>query len=229
MKRNVAFICLMSIMAMPYLAFAADQNVGTIVELSADAQRTAANDLFKATVFAEGTDTNSATLARQINQTVSNALELATKYPAVKAQTGNSQTSPVYGKTGQTIEGWRIRSEIQLESRNASALAELLGKLQTSMGVSQLLALPSPETEKKAEAEASVAAIDAFRDRAGLVAATLGKKYKIRELNISNSGRGGPVYPMFRAAKAAEAAPVPMQAGDSQVTVTVSGKIELTD
>ena len=202
---------------------------GTLIELSAEASRPTANDLFRATVFAEAGNTNSAALARQVNQQIAAALAVAKDYAAVKTRTGATYTYPVYGKNDRNIESWRMRSEIQLESRDAPAIAELLGKLQSSLGVSQINASPAPDTAQKAEADATVGAIQAFRERAGLIAGTLGKKYKIREMNVGSNNRG-PVYPMFRAKAAlAEAAPMPVEAGESQIQVNITGKIELTD
>ncbi|MDE2598099.1 MAG: SIMPL domain-containing protein [Rhodocyclaceae bacterium] len=203
---------------------------GTLIELSAEASRPTANDLFRATVFAEAANPNSAALARQVNQQIAAALAVAKDYSSVKTRTGASYTYPVYGKTDRSIETWRMRSEIQLESRDAPAIAELLGKLQSSLGVSQINAAPAPETVQKAEADATVGAIQAFRERAGLIAGALGKKYRIREMNVGSNNRG-PVYPMFRgkAMMAAEAAPMPVEGGESQIQVNIAGKIELTD
>ena len=49
-------------------------------------------------------------------------------------------------------------------------------------------------------------------------------------MNIGSNSRG-PVYPMMRAKAmmAAEAAPMPVEGGESQIQVTASGKIELID
>ena len=203
---------------------------GPLIELSAEASRTSSNDLFQATVFAEASHASSATVARQVNQQIASALATAKDYPSVKARTGGTHTYPIYGKNERTIDAWRMRSEIQLESRDGPALAELLGKLQGSLGVSQISAVPAPETAQKAEADATIGAIQAFRERAGLIAGALGKKYKIREMNIGSNNRG-PVYPMMRgkALMAAEAAPMPVEGGESQIMVTASGKIELVD
>ena len=65
----------------------------------------------------------------------------------------------------------------------------------------------------------------------GLVAEVLGKPYKIRHLSIQQSGQMPPL-PIMRAshAMAAEAAPpVPLEAGESLVTTTVSGQVEVAD
>ena len=229
MRRNVLTLSLL-LAASPLLAQTPlAPATGTLIELSAEAGRATSNDLFRATVFAEASHANSATVARQVNQQITAALASAKDYPAVKVRTGGTQTYPMYGKNDRSIEAWRMRSEILLESREAPALAELLGKLQSSLGVSQIAATPAPETAQKAEADATIAAIQAFRERAGLIAGTLGKKYKIRELNIGSNNRG-PVYPMARAAMMeAKAAPMPIEGGESQVVVNINGKIELTE
>lgn len=198
-----------------------------VVEISADASRPAANDMITATVSAEAAAPSPAESSRQVNASIADALRAAKAYSGVKAQSGGTSTYPIYSKAGK-IESWRMRSDLVLESRNLAELSELLGKLQASLAVSSLAMHPSPETRKKAENEALVDAIAAFRQRAGIVAETLGKPFTIRELSVNTGGRTMP--PTLRAAgkaMAAEAAPMPMEAGESLVSATVSGKIEL--
>ncbi|WP_153109410.1 SIMPL domain-containing protein [Propionivibrio limicola] len=197
------------------------------VELTADASRPAVNDLFRATVAAEATNDTPAELARNVNRLIGEALKTARAYPAVKTQSGSSSTQPVYSKSGK-IEAWRMRSELTLESADMAHLSELLGKLQLTLAVSGLSMQPSPETRKKAENEAIVDAIAAFKARARIVADSLGKPYTIKQLAITTSGRITP--PMMRAAAKSmsyESAPMPIEAGDTQISVTASGQIEL--
>ncbi|MBL0167460.1 MAG: SIMPL domain-containing protein [Propionivibrio sp.] len=205
-------------------AFAAPMTV----ELSAEASRPAINDLVHVVVSAEATGTTPGELSRQVNSLIADALKTARAYPAVKTQSAGTSTYPVYSKGGK-IEAWRMRSELSLESGDTAALSELLGKLQTSLGVSNLVLQPSPATRKKAENEAMLDAITAFKDRARVIADALcGKPYRIKQLSVNTSGRF--VQPVFRtAAKAmvADAAPMPMEAGESQVSASVSGQIEL--
>jgi len=104
----------------------------------------------------------------------------------------------------------------------------LLGKLQASLGVSNLQLQPSPETRRKVESEAMVDAIAAFKGRAKVIADALAMGYRIKQLSVSTSGRI--VQPMFRGAAKAmamDAAPMPVEAGESQVSVSVSGQIEV--
>ena len=198
-----------------------------VVELSSESSRPAVNDLAQATVSAEATGATPGELSRQINHLISEALKKTKAYPSVKVKTGGTSTYPVYAKNGK-IESWRMRSDISLESGDTAALSELLGKLQSSMGVSSLSMLPAPETRRKAENEAMLDAIDLFKARAKLLAEAMGKNYGITQLTVSTEGRHAP--PLMRAAKAMSvemAAPMPLESGESLVTVSVSGKIEI--
>ena len=129
------------------------------------------------------------------------------------------------------FDNWRMRSEIVLESKDQAAVSELLGQLQQMrLAIGNLSQQPSPATRRAAEDEATREAIRAFQGRAKLVADTFGKPYRIKQLNIQQAGRQPPI-PMFKASRAmaAEAAPLPLEAGESLVTTTVSGQIELAD
>jgi predicted secreted protein len=196
------------------------------VELSAEASRPAANDLAQAVVSAEASGTSPAELSKQVNQAIADALKAAKAYPAVKAKSGSTSTYPVYAKNGR-IESWRMRSDLSLESGDTASLSELLGRLQASLGVTNLHMAPSPETRRKAENEAMLDAVTLFKARAKLLADSLGKNYSMKQLSVSTGGRFTP--PVMRAAKAmsAEAAPMPLESGESLVTVSVSGKIEI--
>jgi predicted secreted protein len=202
----------------------------TTVELSADASRPAANDMAVAGAYFEASDANPAALSKQVNRVIASALEQIHAYPAVRAKVAGTSTFPVYGKDGRKIEAWRMRSDLQLESRDLPALSELLGKLQASLALSGLVMHPAPETRKSTADVAATDAIRAFQARAKTIADTLGKAYRIQRLSIGYGSPPSPIRPAMKsAAFAAEAAAVPIEAGESEIVVTVSGTIELTD
>jgi len=211
--------------------FSAAALAGTTVDLSAEASRPAANDMVRATVFAEASGSNPADLARRVNQDITEGLKVIKAKPGISVKSGRQSTFPVYAQN-QKIESWRMHSELVLESRDAAAVSELLGQLQQMrLAVSGVSQLPTPETRRKVEDEATREAIGAFRQRAAVVAEVFGKPYKIRHLSIQQSGQMPPM-PMLRAgraAMAAEAAPLPLEAGESLITTNVSGQIELAD
>ena len=203
------------------------------VEFSAEASQTAANDLGVATLYAESSGDNAAELALGVNQRMVNALAVAHAFASVKTQSGGVSTWPVYAKDGQgRIEAWRMRSEIRIESRDLGALSELIGKLQADLALSQVVMQPAPETRRKAVEEATVSAIRAFEQRAALIAQTLGKGYRIAHMSIGDSGFQPPMPMRMRAVTAgmlADSAPAPLEGGESQIGVSVSGRIDLLE
>ena len=214
------------------LCLAGSVQAGALVDLSAEASRSAQNDLLRATVYTEQSGNQPAELAKRVNVDVAAALKLAKATPGISVKTGQQGTYPVYANNVRKIESWRMRVELLLESRDAGALSELLGNLQQQrMLLGNIQQTPSPETRHQVEDETTRDALQAFQNRAKLVAASLGKTYKIKQLSINHNG-GFTVMPMFKprmAAVAMEAAPAPVEAGESQLTTTVTGQIELAD
>ncbi|MDP3540127.1 MAG: SIMPL domain-containing protein [Azonexus sp.] len=204
---------------------------GTSIELSAEASRPAANDMVEATVYAEASGSNPAELARKLNQDVAEALKLIKSRPSISVKSGQQSTYPVYSQN-QKIDSWRMRSELILESGDQAAVSELLGRLQQMrLAVGNLAQRPAPATRQAAEDEATRQAVGAFQNRAKLLADLFGKPYQVKQLSVQQNGSSPPM-PMFRASlakMATDAAPMPMEAGNSLVTTTVSGQIELAD
>ena len=123
-----------------------------------------------------------------------------------------------------------MRSELLLESRDPAALSAVIGKLQSLLAVGNIQFLPAPETRRKSEDEATQEAIETFRAKADRIAAAMKKPYRIRSMNIGGAGHYAPPVAMARAAMmAAEAAPMPVEAGESSLTINVSGQIELLE
>lgn len=212
------------------VASAADTPALPTVELAAEASAPAPNDLVVAVLYAERNGPSAAAVAREVNRDIATALETARTEPAVKAQTGNVSTWPIYARDGRgRIEAWRMRSEIRLEGTDAGAMSELVGKLQTSLALAQVSMEPAPESRRKAVAEATVGALHAFEARAKLIADSLGRRYRIAHLAVGDHGAQPPMPRMRAAAMAAEAAPAALEGGESRVAVHVSGRIELVD
>ena len=214
-------------------AFAEDNKPhGTLIDFSAQAQRSAPNDLGNATMYFEADGDKPGELARRVNQVIANALVTAKAQTEVKVKTGSSNTYPVYAKNSRTIESWRMRSELLLESRDATALSELLGKLQSSLAIGSLYFSPAPDTLRKIDDATAMDAIAVFQEKAARYAAALGKPFRIVSVNIGSIGVSpAPTrYDNMRMKTfASAAAPMPTEAGESQIVVNVSGQIELLD
>ena len=212
-------------------SFAAASQAGALIDLAAEAGRPAANDMVRASVYSEASGSNPADLARQVNGNIGEALKLIREKKGVTVKSGNQSTYPIYTQS-RKIDGWRMRSELLIESRDFGAVSELLGRLQQMrLAVGDIAQMPSPETRRQVEDEAMREAIRAFQNRAAVVAEQLGKGWKIKQMHI-NQGGGSPV-PIMRGARAAmlaaDAAPAPIEAGESTIPTPVTGQIELED
>lgn len=200
-----------------------------VVELAASAQREVANDSMTAQLFAELSDPNPAQLANVLNRTLAEAVRVAKEYPQIKIRTGNNQTYPMYGRNNQA-QGWRGRAEVRLETRDFAAGAALIGKLQATLQLGGMQFAVSPEARQKIENELIAEAIAAFRVRADIARLALGgKTYKVQRIGVNTGGSSPSPRPMLRAAMAAEvavAAP-PVEAGESLVSVSANGAVEI--
>jgi predicted secreted protein len=201
-----------------------------VVELRAEAQREVQNDLLSAVLYVEMNDANPAALASAVNKSVNEGLRAAKEYRGVKARSGNNQAYPVYSKNN-TLQGWRARAEIRLESRDFEAASALIGKLQATMQLASLNFSVAPESRKAVEDELMVEAIKAFQARAEVAKGALGgRDYKLVHVSVA-SGYSGPQprFALARAAPAPEVAAPNFEAGTSQITVTASGAVEIVD
>lgn len=211
------------------LVSAALSQAATTIDLSAEAGRPAANDMVLATVYAEANGANPAELARRVNQEIAEALKVIKGHPAISVKSGQQNSVPIYSQA-RKIEAWRMHAELILESRDIAAVSELLARLQQmKLAVSQVHQQPSPATRKQVEDESTRDAIRAFQNRADVVASVFGKPYRIKQLSIQQNGSMAPM-PMLRGGRMAMAADAaPIEAGESLISTTVSGQIELAD
>lgn len=208
---------------------AAKKPPGTLIDFQAQAQQLAPNDLGHATAYFESTGTHPGELAAKVNAVMATALGTARAAKGVSVRTGNTHTTPIYTKGSRQIEAWRMRSEVLLESRDAAALSELLGKLQTTLAVGNIGFSPAPETRRKVEDAVALDAIAAFQEKASRYATALKRPYVIRSLTIGTHSAVPPA-PTFRAvAMSADIAPMPIESGESQIVVSINGQIELVD
>lgn len=170
-----------------------------IVELSAEASRPRRSTVVRATVSAEASGTTPGDLSRRVNKPAS------PKRSRPQNPTRQSRRKAAPPRPTQSTPR-AARSNRDLANAlgafagvcDTAALSELLGKLQASLGVSNLLLQPSAETRKKVEEQAVVDAIAEFKTRAKVIAGALGMSYRIKQLSVSTSGRS--VQPMFRGA-----------------------------
>lgn len=201
------------------------------IDFQTEVSQVLPNDLLRASLSIELSDKAPGQLARNLTLAMNDAMKKAKAFPSVKVATGNQQSWPIYGKN-QRLESWRGRAELTLESKDFKAAGELLAQLQDSLQLQGLNFVVSEDTRKDAEKALTKEAITAFRDKADAVRQTWGaKSYQLVQMNLGSTGGGNyprpPMVMMMKMADA-EAAPAPeMASGESRLSVSVNGTIQL--
>jgi predicted secreted protein len=178
----------------------------------------------------DGPDPN--TVQSQLKLALDDALAQARKAAQpgqLDVRTGNFALYPRYGQGGK-MAGWHGTTELVLEGRDFARITQTAAKIQsmTLAGVSFGL---SREQRAKVEGQAQTMAIERFKAKAGELAKDFGfSGYGLREVAVNANDQGFVPRPRMLAleSKAAQAdMPVPVEAGKSTVTVTVSGSVQL--
>ncbi len=195
------------------------------INLTVSAGEEIDNDTLGATLFAQQEGSDPGTLGDRVNRAIRQGVETARQQPGVKVQTLDYQTHPIYHNGAQS--GWRVRQSIRLESQDATAISQLLGKLQPQLSIGSIDYCVSPEQRQRVEERLISEAIRQFRARAILVSKEMGHSdYRLVQMNISQNGISPRPYPMQAMALRAESAPT-LEAGTQRVEVQINGTIEL--
>jgi predicted secreted protein len=153
-----------------------------------------------------------------------------------EVQTGNFSLYPRYsnpkpGTQAPSIVGWQGTAELQVQGKDAAAIAQLTGRIGT-MSIARVGYTLSKEAREKVEAEVTARAIADWRAKAQAMSQQFGYSgYTVREVNVStNEPGGGPMPVMMSRGKVAAMADesLPTEAGKGEVTATVSGSAQMT-
>ena len=147
-------------------------------------------------------------------------------------RSGNVGVYARYDKEGK-VSGWQGQAELVLEGRDFTRIAATASRMQP-LTVSGMAFSLSREARQQLESDVQSLAIERFQRRAGEVAKAFGfASYVLIEVSVSSGDTGeGMVFrrqsmAMDVASASHKAEPLPAEPGRSEVTVTVSGSIQL--
>ena len=189
-----------------------------------------ANDEVRASLYKKAQAKDAKSLARDLNSSINAAMVIAKRYPSVTVKTGQQNTYPRYDKDDKII-GWTGQANIELKSTDFAATSQLIADLQNTLVMGDLSFGVSEPKKDELERQLMSRASKAFQDQAqNLSAAWSAKGYRVISVNL-NTGSNYP-RPMYGAMMKSQAMDqsVPAQnfeSGDSTITVTASGTIEL--
>ena len=202
------------------------------VSLDASATAEVDNDTMIVSMYAQQESHNAREASDKVNQKINWAIAEAKANPEIEIKTESYTTSPVYNKS--QIVAWRVRQSITLKSKDMTGLSQLLGSLQRQVNLNSVGFDVSRESREQYTEQLIDEALAAFEKRAGQVAGKLkGGNYRIVNMNISTSGSQHNRPYMAMRAMAAESVAYDVapqtEGGKSNLTVRVSGTIELQD
>ncbi len=202
------------------------------LSLSASASAEVTRDVLSIALSTSRDGNDAAAVQAGLKQALDTALAEARKVAKpgqVDVQTGAFSLAPRYdGKTGK-INGWQGSAELLVEGRDATAIAQLAGRINT-LTIARVGYSLSREARERAESEISSQAIARYRAKAADYAKQFGYAgYVLGEVNLS--GDEPSPRPMLQAMRVggglAAAEALPTEAGKATVSVNVSGSVLL--
>lgn len=212
-----------------------------LVNLSTRADQVLSNDTMMVRLFAEHDSKTSQEAFDQTTKAMERLFELQrteagkAKLKGIKISSGGRSTTPIYAKEAPgVIVSWRDRAEIDLESQDFKVLSSLVSELAADLQVESISFKVSDQARKAVEEKLTAQAILQFSQKAEVTTKLLrGSDYGLVNVSVGDvspayDGQYGVRPMMAYSMKARGAAPEPqVAAGDSKLTVTVSGTIQI--
>lgn len=206
--------------------------VRNVVQLASTASVDVPQDWLTVTLGSTREGQDPGVVQAQLREALESALNEAKKAAqpgAMDVHTGQFSLQPRYGRDGK-MSGWQGSTELVLEGKDFARIGATAGKVQSLTITSSGFSL-SREGRAKVEADVQAMAIERFKAKASDIARGFGfSGYGLKEVSVNTSDQGQ--VPRIRvmamqAKSTVSDAPVPMEAGQTAVLVSVSGSIQL--
>jgi predicted secreted protein len=195
--------------------------------LDAAARSEVPQDTVQVTMAYETEAADAAAVSAALNKVLKATLDDARGKTGVTARNGGYQVYPSTDDKGK-ISAWRGRAEVVLESRDFEATSALTGTLGQRMAVTGISFSLSDQARQAEEAKLLVSAAAAFNERAKNAVQAFGfAGYTVSNLTLSGSGVISQPRPMMMRAASMKSAPVALEGGQAEVTVSVTGVVKL--
>ena len=230
LSKKLALFSLLTGLGLATLPMAQAADPERSIHLQAQATRVVENDQMQAILYAELTEKDAALLASKLNAINNQAVKTSKNYNHVKLRSGTQSSYPLYDDQ-QRSKGWRGQTQIVLTSQDFQQMAQLIAQLQSSMRLNSVNFEVSDAQRYRLETELHVEASNAFKQRAkALSEAWNASQYKLLNLSFSNgsySPRPRMAAMTMSMAKSADIAAPDLQSGESTISITAEGSIQL--
>lgn len=233
LRQSVAGLMLTSLASTAFAQVPAEP-LRNVVQLSAVGSVEVDQDWLQLTLSSSREGSEAAAVQRQLQQVVERAmtsLRSQAKAQDMQVRTGSFGVYPRHGSDGK-IKGWQGSAEVVLEGKDFARITQAAAQ-QEGMAIANMGFGLSKEGRAQVQEQAQAQAIEQFKSRASQLAQLLGfSSYTLREVSVSSQDS----YPVVRmqrsnmmaaSAKMESADAVAVEAGKDQVTVNVSGSVQL--
>lgn len=202
------------------------------LQLSAEAAVNVATDELTVTMAFEKDGPVAASLNAEVLRQLNDALALAKKSPRVEARLSSVHTNPNWGQQGKR-NGWKVRGELVLTSKDVPTLSTLAGKLSESLQLTGVSYGVSRERQAEVRQNLIDDAAAALKSKAQATAKALGYAgYEVSSLNLSDGLHQQQPPAMYRGrveamAMSVDTATLPSEGGTQRLSVTFSGSVFL--
>lgn len=203
-----------------------------VVQLTASGTVEVQQDLLVLTLSTTKEGKDATVVQNQLRQALDTALAQARRKAEprqMEVRTGHFSLSPRYGQNSQ-ITGWQGSAELVLEGRDFPRITSTAASV-TTMTINRVAFDLSREQRESVERDAQQQAIARFKAQADQLAKGFGfASFTLREVSVqSDSSAPGPRPRMMamEARSAGVADAIPVEAGKADVTVTVSGSVQM--
>jgi predicted secreted protein len=214
----------LALAAAPAIALA-----GPTLHLEAIARSELPNDEMVVQLAVERSGPAPEKLNEEVLQALNLALAKTKTVPGVKARLGSVTTQPDWGPQGRRT-GWRVRGLVVLEGSDLGATGRLAGELSSDLQIAGVSFRLTEEARTREQARLIEEAAAAFKAKAQQVAKAFGyESFELKTINLDHAATTPPPRPMqmeFRAATDSSAK-MPTDGGDTTVTLTIGGSVEL--
>ncbi|MBU2788894.1 hypothetical protein HFQ13_11900, partial [Acidithiobacillus sp. VAN18-1] len=159
LANTIAVVCLT--VGFPVIATAADGSIPpTRIRFAVSAGYRVPDSALRATLSAQAEGTDPASLAAQVNRTMSWAVtRVIPTVPGLHWHTDTYMTV----RTGVKTAPWRVQESMVVRSNDPSTLLPILGTLQSRLQLEGIDFTPAPGELRKAQNHASAIALQRFR------------------------------------------------------------------
>jgi predicted secreted protein len=217
--------------AAPYDQAFAQSILGTRLNLDVSVRTKVPNDEMLVTFAVERDGVDLAKINEQVLQALNAALDEVKKVPQIRGKLESVYTNPNYTAQGKQ-SGWRVRGEISVRSKDLPATANLTGQMGQKLQLTNIQFMLSDDARSNTEKQLLNQAAKAFKTKAADATSAFGfSKHRLLELNLGNN-TNIVVRPMAANARgkvmdSMSVSSAPVEGGDSEVILSVSGSIEM--